>query len=148
MTDLRVNRSIACEEHKGKSGFKAFLISHMKMCPASAAHRSISETQVSAQGRQKTIPLPPSPTEGTSHARTVLVGLTGWSAQGLCRRAHEFSRQGPCWYTFQLVLSKLLTTPVSSRMHLGMVGKTSPSELLGAFLQQSEPLHFTKLLCH
>lgn len=74
---MRSNCSTACEEGKSKSVFKAFLISHMKTCPASAAHQSISEMQVSAQGRQQTAPLPPPPTEGNSHTRTVLVGPMG-----------------------------------------------------------------------
>lgn len=69
-TDLRSNYSIACDEHKGKSEFKAFLISHMKTCPASTAHWKSSEMQVCAQGWQQTAPLPQA--QGNSHVRTVL----------------------------------------------------------------------------
>lgn len=53
-TDLTSNYSTACEAHKGKSGFKAFLIFQMRTCPA--AHWNSSEMQVSAQGGQPAAP--------------------------------------------------------------------------------------------
>lgn len=69
-TDLTSNYSTACEAHKGKSGFKAFLIFQMRTCPA--AHWNSSEMQVSAQGGQPAAPLPLPQAQGNSQVRTVL----------------------------------------------------------------------------